>query len=87
LYDLLKPFKDARLNLAKIESRPNRVKAWEYYFYVDLIGHATDANVQRALQRLRPHCNFVKILGSYPLGTRGEHAAPAVRTGRRACAR
>ncbi len=87
LYDLLKPFKDARINLAKIESRPNRVKAWEYYFYVDLIGHAADANVQRALRRLRPHCNFVKILGAYPLGKRGGHAAPAARAGRRAPAR
>ncbi|MCX7002696.1 MAG: prephenate dehydratase [bacterium] len=87
LYDLLKPFKDARINLAKIESRPNRVKAWEYYFYVDLIGHAEDANVQRALQRLRPHCNVIKILGSYPLGKRGNHAVPAARACRRASTR
>ncbi len=87
LYDLLKPFKDARINLAKIESRPNRVKAWEYYFYVDLIGHAEDAKVQRALLRLRPHCNVIKILGSYPLGTSRGRAAPTIRACRRARAR
>jgi chorismate mutase/prephenate dehydratase len=77
LYDTLKPFKDARINLSKIESRPNRLKAWEYYFFVDLVGHATDANVQRALARLRRHCHFVKILGSYPLGSTRTRAVRA----------
>ncbi|MCX7847666.1 MAG: prephenate dehydratase, partial [bacterium] len=67
LYEALKPFKDAGINLTKIESRPSKQRAWEYIFYVDFVGHAEDPVVARALARLSHHCNFVKILGSYPL--------------------
>lgn len=69
LYHALKPFKDAGINLMKIESRPSKQKAWEYIFYVDFAGHAQDPAAARALARLARHCNFVKLLGSYPLTT------------------
>ena len=29
-------------------------------------GHYQDAKVAKAIQHLGKHCNFVKILGSYP---------------------
>jgi len=67
LYGALKPFRDARINLTKIESRPSKIKAWEYYFFVDLLGHEADPAVARALCRLAAHCHFVKVLGSYPV--------------------
>ena len=67
LYELLKPFRDADINLTKIESRPSKQKAWEYYFFVDFIGHAGDEKVKIALDKLIGHCNFVKVLGSYPV--------------------
>ncbi len=67
LYESLKPFRDADINLTKIESRPSKQKAWEYYFFVDFIGHADDEKVKSALGKLINHCNFVKILGSYPV--------------------
>jgi len=70
LYDALKPFKDGDVNMTKIESRPSRLKAWEYYFFVDILGHADDAPVARALGRLCRQCNFVKVLGSYPAARR-----------------
>jgi len=66
LYDALKPFSEAKINLSKIESRPNKVQAWEYFFFVDLIGHIDDENVCRAVKQLEAHCDLVKILGSYP---------------------
>ncbi|MCK5852775.1 prephenate dehydratase [bacterium] len=66
LYEALKPFSEAKINLSKIESRPNKVQAWEYYFFVDLIGHIDDENVFQAVEQLKKHCDFVKILGSYP---------------------
>ena len=66
LYNTLKPFSEAKINLTKIESRPNKVKAWEYYFFVDIIGHTEDENVSAALKKLGQHCDMVKILGSYP---------------------
>jgi len=69
LYGALKPFRDAGINLTKIESRPSKLKAWEYYFFVDLLGHEADPVVARALGRLATHCNFVRVLGSYPNAT------------------
>jgi chorismate mutase/prephenate dehydratase len=52
--------------LTKIESRPSKRKAWEYFFFIDCDGHSQDKKVARAIQSLGEHCNFVKILGSYP---------------------
>ncbi|NQU10034.1 prephenate dehydratase [bacterium] len=66
LHDCIAAFKKYKINMTKIESRPSRKKAWEYYFFVDLLGHADDRAVQRALAALAQHTMFVKILGSYP---------------------
>jgi chorismate mutase/prephenate dehydratase len=52
--------------MTKIESRPSKKKAWEYYFFVDVLGHCEDARVDKALAELAKHTMFVKILGSYP---------------------
>lgn len=70
LYEMLLPFKKNRINMTKIESRPSKKKAWEYYFYVDFIGHQDDPPVKKALKALERHCNFLKVLGSYPLEAR-----------------
>jgi chorismate mutase/prephenate dehydratase len=66
LYDLLAVFKKFGLNLTKIESRPTKKRAWEYVFFIDALGHITDEKVKQALEELREHCVFVKVLGSYP---------------------
>ena len=66
LFSALAPFKDLRINMSKIESRPSKRKAWEYFFFVDIDGHADDAPLVKALDELQKHCSFVKILGSYP---------------------
>ena len=68
LHDMLLPFKKYRINLTKIESRPSKKKAWDYYFYVDLEGHANSSHVKKALEELEGKCKFLKILGSYPVG-------------------
>ncbi|MBI5155038.1 prephenate dehydratase [Candidatus Poribacteria bacterium] len=67
LFNLLKPFAEEGINLSKIESRPTKRKAWEYVFFVDVVGHRTDEPVQRALARLEPNCHMLRVLGSYPL--------------------
>lgn len=67
LHDTLMPFKKNRINLTKIESRPSKRKAWHYYFFIDLLGHYRDAKVKKALRELEEHCEFVKLLGSYPI--------------------
>ncbi len=68
LYEMLLPFKNNRINLTRIESRPSKKKAWDYYFFVDLEGHQDNPGVKKALAQLRLKCNFLKVLGSYPLG-------------------
>lgn len=67
LYETLEPFKKARINLTKIESRPSRRKAWEYIFFVDLEGHIEDRKVRRSVEELKESCLYLKVLGSYPL--------------------
>lgn len=68
LFDALLPFKEEGLTLTMIESRPSRQKNWEYYFFIDLLGHQDDPRVARALEKLRPMTQALRILGSYPCG-------------------
>jgi chorismate mutase/prephenate dehydratase len=68
LYNALAPFRRHKLNMTKIESRPSKRKAWEYFFFVDCDGHQEDRKVARAIAGLQNVCNFVKVLGSYPNG-------------------
>lgn len=67
LSDMLAPFKKYRINLTKIESRPSKKKAWDYYFFLDLAGHREEPKVRKALDELAKKCKFLKILGSYPM--------------------
>lgn len=66
LYRMLEPFASRGVNLCKIESRPMKKKAWEYIFFLDLVGHISDPIVADAVQELKGYCQFVKLLGSYP---------------------
>jgi len=68
LYNLLLPFYENKVNLTRIESRPSRKKAWEYVFFVDLIGHVQDPTVADVLKKVGDHCNELRVLGSYPQG-------------------
>ena len=67
LHAVLKIFKDHGINLTKIESRPSKRRAWEYYFFVDLQGHCENQKVRSALEKIEKKCSFLKILGSYPM--------------------
>ena len=66
LHEAIAAFRRYKINMTKIESRPSKRKAWEYFFFIDCDGHAQDSKVTRAIRVLGEHCNFVKILGSYP---------------------
>ena len=66
LHKSLGVFRRFRLNMTKIESRPSKRKAWEYFFFVDCDGHYEDKRVAKAIADLQQHCTFVKVLGSYP---------------------
>jgi chorismate mutase / prephenate dehydratase len=66
LYRVLQPLAARNINLTRIESRPSRRRAWDYVFFVDLDGHASDPEVGEAIEALKSACENVKILGSYP---------------------
>jgi chorismate mutase/prephenate dehydratase len=68
LYDILQPFKKYGVNLTNIESLPHGRKPWDYSFYVEFEGHALDDNVKKALERVRPVCVELRVLGSFPRG-------------------
>jgi chorismate mutase/prephenate dehydratase len=66
LFAALEPFNRLRISMSKIESRPSKRKAWEYFFFVDVDGHSTEPKLQEALAELEKHCTFIKVLGTYP---------------------
>lgn len=68
LQALLVPISKAGINMTKIESRPSRKKAWEYVFFIDLIGHVEDETVKKVLDEIAEYCVELKVLGSYPQG-------------------
>lgn len=66
LLHALQPFNRRKLNLTRIESRPSRLKPWDYVFFLDVTGHYDDPAMQAALKELSRKCPLVKWLGSYP---------------------
>jgi chorismate mutase/prephenate dehydratase len=68
LHDLLVPLKKHGVSMTRFESRPARSGQWEYYFYLDIQGHTSQAHVAQALKELEGLCAFYKVLGTYPVG-------------------
>jgi chorismate mutase / prephenate dehydratase len=66
LHRVLKPFADNGVSIGTIESRPLKERAWEYLFFLDLMGHALEPHVARALAAVKRRCLSLKVLGSYP---------------------
>ena len=53
VHDLLVPLKQHGVSMTRFESRPARQGLWEYYFYIDVIGHRLDPPVAAALADIR----------------------------------
>ncbi|HTI17441.1 MAG TPA: prephenate dehydratase [Trinickia sp.] len=66
VFKLIEPLAKHGVSMTRFESRPARMGAWEYYFYIDVEGHREDASVAAALAELGNAAAFFKILGSYP---------------------
>lgn len=66
LHDLLAPFAKHRINLTRIESRPSRRGKWDYVFFLDAEGHASDEKLSKALVELKEQTSLFRVLGSYP---------------------
>jgi len=67
LYQILKEFALANLNLTRIESRPAKRNLGDYLFFIDLIGHHQDPPVKECLEEIRDLAASFRILGSYPV--------------------
>jgi prephenate dehydratase len=66
LVSCLTEFSSRAINLTRIESRPRRVGLGHYMFFCDLEGAASNPDVAAAIEKLRGHCEAVRVLGSFP---------------------
>ena len=67
LFNLLEPFEKAGVDMTRLESRPSLSENWNYLFFIDFVGHLSDANVASVFESLESIGCDVKILGSYPV--------------------
>ena len=67
VFELIEPLARHGVSMVRFESRPAKQKGWEYYFYIDFIGHAEQDNVAKALAEIEAQAAFYKCLGSYPV--------------------
>jgi prephenate dehydratase len=65
LVDVLLCFKDAGVNLTKIESRPAKRRFGEYVFYIDAEGDLTQPAFAPLMQALQTHTVSLQQLGPY----------------------
>jgi chorismate mutase/prephenate dehydratase len=68
VYEMLAPLARHGVSMTRFESRPARTGAWDYYFYVDVEGHAAEPGLAATFDELRQVCAFFRCLGSYPRG-------------------
>jgi chorismate mutase/prephenate dehydratase len=66
VHEMLAPLARHGVSMTRFESRPARNGAWEYHFFVDVEGHASDPPIAAALAELQQTCTFFRCLGSYP---------------------
>jgi chorismate mutase/prephenate dehydratase len=70
MLSLIEPLSRHGVSMKRFESRPARNlggTAWQYFFYIDLVGHKTDTAVALALAEIQTTAGMFKMLGSYPL--------------------
>ena len=65
LYNILRLFAEAHINLVKVESRPIPGALWHYRFYLDFEGNLENPQVQQVLRALEDGSQECKILGAY----------------------
>lgn len=66
LYDVLRQFAERGITLKKLHSLPVRRDGLNYYFYVEISGHASDRSVVTALESVKRSARYFKLLGSFP---------------------
>lgn len=66
VHALIEPLARHGVSMKRFESRPARRRGWEYFFYMDLLGHADDPAVAGALVEIERQATFFKRVGAYP---------------------
>lgn len=66
LVRVLQEFAARGVDMTRIESRPTREEPNTYDFFVDLAGHASDADVADALEAGAEHTTEMRQLGTWP---------------------
>jgi chorismate mutase/prephenate dehydratase len=66
LFDILRHFAERGINLRRLHSRPAGRESWDYVFYVEIGGHATDRSVITALEAVKKSTRYLRVLGSFP---------------------
>ena len=55
-----------KINLTNILSRPVKKNKWQYSFFLEFSGHASDKSVLKLFKELQKVSYDLKVLGSYP---------------------
>lgn len=66
VHALIEPLARHGVSMKRFESRPARQGNWEYYFYIDILGHQNDPQVAAALSELKSNAAYYRVIGSYP---------------------
>ncbi|MEO0588068.1 MAG: prephenate dehydratase, partial [Planctomycetota bacterium] len=66
LTDVLTVFRDAGVNISRLAERPSQRQNWEYFFFIDVDGHAEEEPLATTLDQARKHCLQLTTLGSFP---------------------
>jgi chorismate mutase/prephenate dehydratase len=66
LFRVLEPLAKHRISMTRIESRPSHKRKWDYVFFIDIEGHASEPRIARALAALEKRTSLFRVLGSYP---------------------
>lgn len=65
LFEVIRLFSEAGINLTRIESRPARASPGSFTFLLDLLGADKDPKVAQALKQVQERATGYKLLGCY----------------------
>jgi len=67
LFDVLEIFKNNKINLSYISSRPSKHNFGEYIFIVNFDGHSSKEQILKTVGEMRKKTTFLRFLGSYEI--------------------
>lgn len=66
LLGVLQQFSERGVNMLTLQSHPEAGDGWNYLFFVEVDGHASDRALVTAFDGVKKVSRFFKVLGSYP---------------------